>query len=450
MSVRVAVEGCCHGELKQIYARIKSLPIQKRPDILFICGDFQALRDESDYPYISMPQKYKKLGDFRHYYQGEEAAPVMTVFIGGNHEASNFMHELRYGGWVAPNIYYMGYSNVIWYRGLRIGGISGIFKLFDFYKRRQETVPLDVKHVGSVYHTRFEEYLKVSMIRNLNIDVFLSHDWPEGIYKFGDLSRLLRKKPFFSKDIQRGELGSPPNLKLLKRLKPNYWFSAHLHVRFEATVDHDDAVPKRKLSNSAHSAVKKPKNGDEIELDLDSNTSEIELNLESKNNDEIELDLEDFSTTNKIEPNVDSLDTENMNLAIDEPSNLEPPKEIAKGFNKTKFLSLDKCVPGRQYLEYIDIPLTNTDHPSCHDNENLYHDLEYLKITKWFKKFHQGEIYSSLKLDDINDEFIEQFVSDIHEVDLKFDSDLKVIKNFEPTIENPTFQTDQFLKRFNL
>lgn len=42
------------------------------------------------------------------YYSGEKKAPVLTVFIGGNHEASNHLQELPYGGWVAPNIYYLG------------------------------------------------------------------------------------------------------------------------------------------------------------------------------------------------------------------------------------------------------------------------------------------------------------------------------------------------------
>ena len=42
------------------------------------------------------------------YYSGEKVAPVLTIFIGGNHEASNYLQELPYGGWVAPKIYYMG------------------------------------------------------------------------------------------------------------------------------------------------------------------------------------------------------------------------------------------------------------------------------------------------------------------------------------------------------
>lgn len=42
------------------------------------------------------------------YYKGEKEAPILTIFVGGNHEASNYLQELPYGGWVAPNIYFMG------------------------------------------------------------------------------------------------------------------------------------------------------------------------------------------------------------------------------------------------------------------------------------------------------------------------------------------------------
>ena len=49
------------------------------------------------------------------YYSGEKVAPVLTIFVGGNHEASNYLQELPYGGWVAPNIYYLGYAGRIFY-----------------------------------------------------------------------------------------------------------------------------------------------------------------------------------------------------------------------------------------------------------------------------------------------------------------------------------------------
>jgi lariat debranching enzyme len=59
---------------------------------------------------------------------------VLTIFIGGNHESSGFMSELPYGGWAAPNIYYMGYSSVVRFAGLRIAGLSGIYKAMDYQK----------------------------------------------------------------------------------------------------------------------------------------------------------------------------------------------------------------------------------------------------------------------------------------------------------------------------
>jgi len=43
-----------------------------------------------------MPEKYRRLADFESYYNGTKRAPVLTIFIGGNHEASNYLHELYY------------------------------------------------------------------------------------------------------------------------------------------------------------------------------------------------------------------------------------------------------------------------------------------------------------------------------------------------------------------
>ena len=40
---------------------------------------------------------------------------------------------LRYhGGWVAPNIYFLGHAGCIQVNGIRIAGVSGIFKAGDF------------------------------------------------------------------------------------------------------------------------------------------------------------------------------------------------------------------------------------------------------------------------------------------------------------------------------
>ncbi len=95
-------------------------------------------------------------------------APVLTIFVGGNHEASNYLQELPFGGWVAPNIYYMGYAGkyfkslqstflrneransqnvgiigVVEVNGILIGGHSGIYKGPDYLKGRPEIPPYD-------------------------------------------------------------------------------------------------------------------------------------------------------------------------------------------------------------------------------------------------------------------------------------------------------------------
>lgn len=121
---------------------------------------------------------------------------MLTIFVGGNHEASNYLQELPYGGWVAPNIYYLGYAGVVNVNGVRIGGISGIYKSFDFYKGHYEFPPYDENTIRSVYHTRQLDVYRMKQLSG-SIDIFLSHDWPQGCYNYGDVENLIKFKPYF-------------------------------------------------------------------------------------------------------------------------------------------------------------------------------------------------------------------------------------------------------------
>ena len=74
------------------------------------------MRNEDDLACMSVPDKYKVLGTFykaraaqrsgeplaarsplprAQYYTGEAVAPYPTLFIGGNHEACNYLWEAR-------------------------------------------------------------------------------------------------------------------------------------------------------------------------------------------------------------------------------------------------------------------------------------------------------------------------------------------------------------------
>lgn len=128
---KVGITGCGHGNLDNIYQRA----IAEKVDLLIIGGDFQAFRNKSDFSSTSIKPKYQRLGDFAAYYHGQKKAPVLTIFVGGNHEPMRFLNQFIYGGWLAPNIYYLGHANCIRVNDrLIIAGISGIYNYHSYYR----------------------------------------------------------------------------------------------------------------------------------------------------------------------------------------------------------------------------------------------------------------------------------------------------------------------------
>lgn len=339
--MKIAIEGCCHGELDAIYQHIKNLEFKNgyTVDLLLICGDFQAVRNYKDLQCMAVPNKYKALQTFHKYYTCEKEAPILTIVIGGNHEASNYMWELYHGGWLAPNIYFLGHAGCVQVNGIRIAGASGIYKMHDFKLGNHEKVPYDASSIRSIYHIREYNVRRLSLLSTPRI--FLSHDWPQSVEQYGDLAGLLRRKSFLREDINSGKLGSPPLMGLLRTLQPEWWFSAHLHARYEATVFHQD----RPLPPAA------VQNPDEISIEDDQ--VQEGKNYIPRNPDEILLDDEEED--------------------VEVP--LLPPPPCAT----TKFLALDKCLPNRQFLEIITLPTEESRQPPL-----LTFDPEWLAITRAF------------------------------------------------------------------
>lgn len=92
--------------------------------------------------------------------------------------------------------YYSHVKKYYFLLGIRIGGISGIYKSNDYMKGHFEKAPYDENTKRSVYHIRNLEIFRLKQLSG-PLDIFLSHDWPNGIYKFGNINQLLKKKPFF-------------------------------------------------------------------------------------------------------------------------------------------------------------------------------------------------------------------------------------------------------------
>lgn len=178
------------------------------------------------------------MGDFHQYYYGTKTAPYLTVFIGGNHEASNHLFELYYGGWAAPNIYYLGAANVVKLGPLKIAAMSGIYKEHDYNKPHYERLPYSDRSMRTIYHQREIDVRKLLAYRS-QVDIGISHDWPHQVEWLGDYPFLFRRKDYFLQDALNGELGSKAAASVMDRLRPSHWFSGHMHFKYAALKDYE-------------------------------------------------------------------------------------------------------------------------------------------------------------------------------------------------------------------
>ncbi|CEJ85649.1 Putative RNA lariat debranching enzyme [[Torrubiella] hemipterigena] len=399
--VRIAIEGCGHGTLDAIYASIESSYKARGwdgVDLVIIGGDFQSVRDAADLSIMSCPVKYRHLGDFPDYYSGKKKAPFTTVFIAGNHEASSHLWELYYGGWVAPNIYYLGAANVIRFGPLRIAALSGIWSGHDYRKPHLERLPFTYNDVKSFYHVREYDVRKLLQIRT-QVDIGLSHDWPRGIERHGNSNALFKKKPFFRQESLDGTLGSVAADYVLNRLRPPYWFSAHMHVKFAALKKFDNdststAAPVVAPEPQAVAAVEA--NPDEIDLDMDDDDDDANGNAPDQ-----APATTVASTTVPEATNTESEVSDALKAQL--PASFfqkQRPKGIPGQpvpetiFNKeVRFLALDKCLPGRSFLQLCDVQPHSQQEAKSETTSSkgpqhsLQYDPEWLAIVR---VFHTG------------------------------------------------------------
>jgi lariat debranching enzyme len=263
----------------------------------------------------------------------------------------------------------------------------------NLWKGHPERVPYNRGSMRSIYHTREFDVRRLSLVRPrsslpfkpYSIEtikltgpaIFLSHDWPAGIEHFGNIQALMRRKPHFRSDSAKGELGSPPYMGLLKTLRPQWWFSAHLHVRFEAEVVHEGGGPP-----TAPTPV------------VAANPDEIAIDEDDEALDQPQAGATSQKETASANPDEITLDEEEDEVAPPPPPPPPPPPS-----SKTRFLALDKCLPKRQFLEVrgldsafpagaspIDLQVVDVPTPKEYANApvDISLDSEWLAITRAF------------------------------------------------------------------
>ncbi|RYP04601.1 hypothetical protein DL764_004338 [Monosporascus ibericus] len=397
--VRIGVEGCGHGTLDAIYASVTASSKARGwngVDLLIIGGDFQAVRNAADLSLMKVPAKYRKLGDFPAYYSGEKKAPYLTIFIGGNHEASSHLWELYYGGWVAPNIYYMGAANVLRFGPLRIAGLSGIWKGNDYRKPHHERLPFSQDDIKSFYHVREFDTRKLLLLRE-QVDIGISHDWPRGIENHGNSNALWGMKPFFRQESIDGQLGNPAATYVMDRLRPAYWFSAHMHCKFAAVKEYDaplaQEAPVASSRNSedveASKVTEPAANPDEIELDMDESEDELSTKVAAG-----AMEKAAPSNPGFVSDDIRAQLPASFAKSTEQPR-LNPGQPVPPTITNTttRFLALDKCLPGRKFLQLCPVsPVDSTQmatYPSSNSRQryHLHYDPEWLAITRVFAQY---------------------------------------------------------------
>ena len=285
-----------------------------------------------------------------------------------------------------------------------------------------ETVPYNNSTLRSVYHIRSYDVAKLMQVRSIvrslgscfvfdapqlprsEPSIFLSHDWPISIPNHGDTASLLRRKPFFRSEVQTNTLGSPPLLALLRHIQPQFWFAAHLHVKFAAVFTHSidsssaAPVPGGSEAQNLRPLVGNPEeialddmeassaaNPDEIIIEDDSDNEVAQTIGASCNPEEIIIDDDDMEWPSKQTPPVSHIGDPSatgsearQSLSMDESADLVEavrsvdgltaaqgvlgvPKaasltmtspQFAGGSGRvTKFLALDKCGPGKDFIQ---------------------------------------------------------------------------------------------------
>ncbi len=329
---------------------------------------------------------------------------------------------------MAPNIYYMGAANVVRFGPLRIAGLSGIWKGYNYSKPHHERIPFNENDVKSIYHVRELDVRKLLQIRT-QVDVGISHDWPRGIEWKGNWKALFARKNLFEADARAGTLGSTAAKYVMDRLRPPYWFSAHLHVKFAAVVQYNPDSSLAFLDTPGTNGQVPPESSGleedhgKTEVDVQQNGRNVPAaTLTStgiRNADEIDIDMDDDlddavapidngetladKHETSLEPNGGAISEEVTNqpdvpeelrsqlpasfarpTTVEAAPTLPPPPDIA---NKcTHFLALDKCLPNRKFLQILDIePISQrTSSVTQVRPRGLEYDPEWLAITRVF------------------------------------------------------------------
>lgn len=213
--------GDVHGEMYEMLGLLKKWESQL--SFVLQVGDFEPHRHEADLQTMDAPTKYRKLGSFSDFYNGSAVFPYPVWFIGGNHEPYGFLDTIPSKTKIVSNCYYLGRVGMVELAGLKIIGLSGIYKGHLFANRP----PIEEinKHSNADY-IGFTENEVLQALAFQQVDILLLHEWPRGL--LASDSNL---------DITDPEtIGNEYARLLVDTLKPRLVLCGHMHRYYRQQI----------------------------------------------------------------------------------------------------------------------------------------------------------------------------------------------------------------------
>lgn len=231
--VYFAAVGDVHGYIYTMLGLLQSWEQKHKQPLAFILqvGDFEAHRDSEDLLTMDAPTKYKTLGDFKDFYTRKAKFPYPLWFIGGNHESYGFLDLFPQGKEIAHNFNYLGRVNLIKIAGLRIVGVSGIYKpeLFESGKRPSVS---EIEYSSNKNYIGFNETEIDRAINYGNADILMLHDWATGIISTEALELFQQRYS----NARYEQVGNEYARLLIEALQPKLVLFGHMHFNYRCCL----------------------------------------------------------------------------------------------------------------------------------------------------------------------------------------------------------------------
>lgn len=231
-SIHFAAVGDVHGSVHAMVRLLSGWEATSGCSLSFVLqvGDFEPIRHEKDLDTMSVPSKYRKIGDFPDYYSGRAVFPWPVYFIGGNHEPYGLLDALPDGGDVAENCIYLGRAGMMDVEGLRVVGLSGIFDPDEFERARPRVEDIHRRPNGDYTWFRKDDVNRAADYGKA--DVLVVHDWPERVIDPADSAEFYRQRRSPRYDL----VGNEYARMLMEVLEPRLVVCGHLHKRYRNRV----------------------------------------------------------------------------------------------------------------------------------------------------------------------------------------------------------------------